>query len=92
MINMNCRIYDHQGELITVPVFQLLQWKHAIGLEMKGLKMSRGSVTAHVRKRLSAPRSYKRADLHKHLCDSLDSINEQIDSSSTLKMENQNEK
>lgn len=79
MNNMNVRIYNHQGELITVPFFQLLQWKHAIGLEMKGLKMSRGSVTAHVRKRLSAPRSYKRADLHKHICDSLDSIQAQLD-------------
>ena len=88
MINMNCQIHDHQGELITVPLFQLLQWKHAIGLEMKGLKMSRGSVTAHVRKRLSAPRSYKRADLHKHLCDSLDSINEQL---GTVQMEKQND-
>ena len=83
MNNMNCRIHDFNGELVTVPRFQLLQWKHAIGLDMKGLKMSRGSVTAHVRKILSAPRSYKRADLHKHISDSIDSINKQ--------MENQNE-
>jgi hypothetical protein len=55
-----------------------LQWKHAIGLEMQGLKHSRGSVTAHVRKKLSAPRSYKRADLHKHLVDSIDDINKQM--------------
>lgn len=78
MIGMNVRIYDFKNELVTVPLFQLLQWKHAIGLEMKGLKMSRGSVTAHVRKRLSAPRSYKREDIHKHLVDSLDSIQKQM--------------
>ena len=83
MNNMNVRIYDYQGELITVPRFQLLQWKHAIGLEMIGLKMSRGSVTAHVRKRLSAPRSYKREDIHKHICDSLDSIETQIKEATT---------
>jgi hypothetical protein len=79
MNGMNVRIYNHQGELITVPMFQLLQWKYAIGLEMKGLKFSRGSVTAHVRKRLSAPRSYKRADLHQHICDSIESIQAQLD-------------
>lgn len=78
MNNLDVQIYDYKGELVTVPRFQLLQWKHAIGLEMKGLKMSRGSVTAHVRKRLSAPRSYTRADLHKHISDSLDSIEKQI--------------
>lgn len=75
---MNVRIYDFKNELVTVPLFQLLQWKHAIGLEMQGLKHSRGSVTAHVRKKLSAPRSYKRADLHKHLVDSIDDINKQM--------------
>jgi hypothetical protein len=75
---MNVQIYDFKNELVTVPMFQLLQWKHAIGLEMQGLKYSRGSVTAHVRKKLSAPRSYKRADLHKHLVDSIDDINKQM--------------
>lgn len=78
MNNMNVKIYDFKGELVTVPHFQLLQWKHAIGLEMIGLKMSRGSVTAHVRKRLSAPRSYKREDIHKHIVDSLDDIHKQM--------------
>jgi hypothetical protein len=50
---------------------------------MIGMKMSRGSVTAHVRKRLSAPRSYKREDIHKHISDSLDSISEQIKEATT---------
>lgn len=83
MIGIDVQIYDYQGELITVPRFQLLQWKHAISLEMKGLKMSRGSVTAHVRKRLSAPRSYKREEIHKHITDSLDSIEKQIKEATT---------
>lgn len=35
-----------------IPSFQLLQWKYAIKLEAKGLKNSRGSVTAHAKKKL----------------------------------------
>ncbi len=34
----------------AVTLSQLLQWKYAIGLESKGLKHSRGSVTAHAKK------------------------------------------
>lgn len=33
---------------VNVTPFQLLQWKHAISLEEKGIKNSRGSVNAHV--------------------------------------------
>ena len=75
---MNVQIYDFKDELVELPVFQLLQWKHAIGLEMKGLKNSRGSVTAHVRRKLSAPKNYPRKEIHKHLSDSLDDINKQL--------------
>lgn len=32
-----------------VPIFQLIQWKHAIGLEIKGLRHSRGNVCANVK-------------------------------------------
>lgn len=71
-------IWDFNNETVAVPLFQLLQWKHAIALECKGLKNSQGSVTAHVRRKLSAPRSYPRADLLQHLSDSLDSIREQL--------------
>ncbi len=76
---MNVRIYDFNDELITVPFFQLLQWKHAIGLEMLGLRNSRGSVTAHVRRKLSAPLSFKRKDIFDHLEATLDDIKEQLD-------------
>ena len=34
----------------TVPIFQLLQWKYGLLLEMKGLKNSRGSIYAHVKR------------------------------------------
>ena len=72
------RIFDFNDHLITVPMFQLLQWKYAIGLEMKGLKHSRGSVTAHVRRKLSAPRSYKREQIHDHLEASIKDIQSQL--------------
>ena len=34
----------------TVPIFQLLQWKYGLLLEMKGLKNSRGYIYAHVKR------------------------------------------
>jgi len=34
----------------TVPLFQLLQWKYALLLEMKGMKGSRGSAYARIKK------------------------------------------
>lgn len=71
-------IYDFNEQVVEVPYFQLLQWKHSIHLEMQGEKHSRGSVTAHVRKKLSAPRNYPRADLYQHLTDSIDSIKSQM--------------
>lgn len=40
-----------QDKIEGVPVFQLLQWKHAIRLEAKGLKHSSGrSVYAHAKR------------------------------------------
>jgi len=76
---MNVRIYNFQDEFITVPYFQLLQWKHAIGLEMKGLKFSRGSVTAHVRRKLSAPKGYKREWIFEHLKECCKDIKRQLE-------------
>ncbi len=70
-------IYNFRDEIIEVSYFQLLQWRGAISLESKGLKHSRGSVTAHVRRKLSAPRNYPRKDLLQHLNESIESIKEQ---------------
>ena len=36
----------------TIPIFQLMQWKYALQLEMKGMKHSKGSVYAQVKKTL----------------------------------------
>ena len=62
------------GSEFEVPFFMLLQWKGAIGLEMKGLKNSRGSVTAHVRKVIRADRKYTAAMLHEWLTMVVDEI------------------
>jgi hypothetical protein len=45
-------VINNAGEDLIrgVPIFQLLQWKYAIKLESKGLKHSRGSVTAHAKR------------------------------------------
>ncbi len=71
-------VSDWNDETVKVPLFQLLQWKHAIGLEIKGFTFSKGSVTAHVRRVLSAPRSYKRQDLLDYLTATIDDINKQL--------------
>ena len=76
MINRTVQIYDYNDNLIEVNLFQLLQWKHALRLEERGMRFSRGSVTAHVRKVLSAPRSYK--GLAQHIAASLESIMEEL--------------
>jgi len=40
-------------DTITVQVFQLIQWKHALALEEKGLRHSRGNVRKFVCERLA---------------------------------------
>lgn len=76
---MEIRMYNYHDKLITVQYFQLLQWIGCINLETQGLKHSRGSVTQHVRNILSAPRSYKRADLLAHLRETQKDVKEQLE-------------
>ena len=65
------------GSFAVTNTFQLLQWKHAIGMEMVGLKNSRGSVTAHV-KRILKMKGANREAVHKYITECLDDIEEQI--------------
>lgn len=55
-----------------IPPYQLMQWKHALHLEVMGMKNSRGSVYAHVKKVLGL-RGNK-----KHVSEQLDEIVEEI--------------
>lgn len=60
-------VSDWNDELVPVSLLQLLQWKNALKLEHAGMTHSKSSVTAHVRKVLSAPKSYSRAELIQYL-------------------------
>lgn len=78
MITQKVAIHDFTGATIQLPLFQLLQFKHALLLEAKGLTHSRGSVATHVRKLLSCPARYPLADLVAHIADSLTDIETQM--------------
>lgn len=78
MVTRIVAIFDHNGATVELPLFQLLQFKHALLLEAKGLTHSRGRVSTHVRKLLSCPARYPLADLTVHISDSLDDINAQM--------------
>lgn len=50
--------YNDRGDTITTSAWQLLQWKHALRLEAKGMTMSRGrKVSTHLRKLLGLKRN-----------------------------------
>lgn len=65
---------------VTLHILTLVQWKHAIGLEDKGVYVGkRGrSVTAHARKHLRAPRSVSREKLVEFLQFMLDEVHKEI--------------
>jgi hypothetical protein len=49
---------------ITTTPFQLLQWKHALKLELVGMKLSRGQqVSTYLRRRLELKRSFSKNQL-----------------------------
>lgn len=54
----------NDGRTIGTTPFQLLQWKHALRLEAKGMTMSGGrKVSTHLRKLLGLPRTYPASNL-----------------------------
>lgn len=79
MLTQRVQIWAFNHTTIVTTPFQLLQWKHALGLEEKGLILSRGrKVSTHLRKLLKTPAGYPVADLRRHITSSLDDINEQL--------------
>ena len=86
MSNPQVGIYDYNENVVAIHLFQLLQWKHALKLEINTAHFAGGPMTfkggrkisTHVRKFLSAPRNYAIQDMYQHIADSLDSINEQL--------------
>ena len=49
--------YSEAGDTITTSAFQLLQWKHALKLEKLGMTMSRGKVSAHLKRIMKLKRN-----------------------------------
>lgn len=79
MQNFEVQILDWNDKPVKFNMFNLLQLKHALALEMKGLKMSGNRSThAHLRKLLSAPKNFKIEQMHQYISDCIDNINEQI--------------
>jgi hypothetical protein len=82
MLTGDVRIHAYDDSLVTVPLFQLLQWRSALKLEAGGMRHSRGSVAAHVRRFLKVPKSQARAwnarALSTYLQECIDDIDEQL--------------
>ena len=89
MINYPVQIWNAKDELVSLTLFQLLQWKTALRLEIRTIDAGLGAMTykdghggkkisTHVRKFLSAGRNVTLEDLYEHISDSLDDINEQL--------------
>lgn len=81
MLTTQVNIYDWNDQLVTTTVFQLMQWEAALRLELKtGMAVSRGKkMSTHLRKVLSAPRSYSVQELHGYIKSCLDEVKAQID-------------
>lgn len=75
---ITAQVYNYNGELVQVPMFQLLQFRSAIKLEILGMKNSRGSVYAHVCKLLSAPRSFGKQAMVDYLSETIANIEAQM--------------
>ena len=50
--------YNDRGDTFTTSLFQLLQWKHALRLEAKGMTLSRGQkVSTHLKRLMNLKRN-----------------------------------
>ena len=65
--------------LVVTTRFQLLQWKHALNLEINhGLKHSQGSLVTHLRKVLKVPKGYASENIKAHIEASIRDIDQQF--------------
>ena len=73
------QIYAFDESLVVTTRFQLLQWKHGLSLESKGLTLSGGrKVSTHLRKLLKTPRMYDREMLLDYITSCIDDIDSQF--------------
>ena len=77
---LQVQIYGFTNELVVTTRFQLLQWKHALRLEIDtGMTMSGGrKVSTHLRKVLKTPKQYRREWLLSHVEESIKDIDSQF--------------
>ena len=72
--------FNDAGDTFMTNHFQLLQWKHALRLEAKGITMSRGQkVSTYLRKLMGLKRNYPIAELSAWVEATLDNVNEQLE-------------
>lgn len=75
------QIWAFDDTFVQTTIFQLLQWKHALRLEINtGMTMSGGrKVSTHLRKLLKTPKRYRIEWLLHHIEESLKDITEQLE-------------
>ena len=78
---MQVQIYGFTNELVVTSRFQLLQWKHALRLEIDtGMTMSGGrKVSTHLRNLLKTPKEYRREWILAHVEESIRDIDDQFE-------------
>jgi len=78
--HMKVQIYGFKDQLVVTTRFQLLQWKHALRIEMKtGMTTSRGKTVAnHLRELLETPPRYPVENILAHVEQSIEDIDEQF--------------
>lgn len=74
------QIYGFKDQLVVTTRFQLLQWKHALNIEIAtGMTTSRGKTVAnHLRELLETPPGYPVENIQAHIAQSIDDIDEQF--------------
>lgn len=73
------QFYAFDDSLVVTTRFQLLQWKHALNLEINhGLKHSQGSLVSHLRKVLKVPKRYASENIKAHIEATIRDIDEQF--------------
>ena len=67
------------GGTVTIPYFQLVQWRGALRMEEAGLKTRGGSVAAHIRKRFGLRPRFPRKDILAFVCSVIDEVKASMD-------------
>ena len=74
------QIYAFDNSLVQTTRFQLLQWKHALRLEIDtGMTMSGGrKISTHLRRKLKTPAQYPIENILQHITTCIEDIDAQV--------------